>query len=62
MSLVDVEAPDDARFPLFKDAVYTEAILGPGDAVRTDSRTVTLSAQDWIVFVRILSIARVHSC
>lgn len=34
VSLVDVEAPDAARFPLFAGADYTEAILGPGDAVR----------------------------
>ena len=34
VSLVDVEAPDLGRFPLFKEAKYTEAILGPGDAVR----------------------------
>lgn len=38
MSLVDVEAPDLARFPLFRDAKFTEVVVGPGDAVRCFAR------------------------
>eukprot|EP00047_Mylnosiga_fluctuans_P012171 m.24718 g.24718 ORF g.24718 m.24718 type:complete len:165 (+) comp4048_c0_seq2:326-820(+) len=30
-SMVDVEAPDLARFPLFADAPYLEAVLLPGE-------------------------------
>lgn len=42
VSLVDVEAPNHARFPLFKDAKYTEAIIGPGDAVRAPGSSTLL--------------------
>ena len=33
ISLVDVAAPDLARFPLFSQAAYTETLLGPGDCL-----------------------------
>lgn len=32
-SLVEVEAPDATRFPLFASATYTETILRPGDTL-----------------------------
>ena len=37
-SPVNVEAPDLARFPRFAQAQYTEAILGPGDAMYIPAR------------------------
>jgi len=33
VSAVDVERPDLAGHPLFATAVYTETVLGPGDAL-----------------------------
>ena len=39
VSPVDVAAPDAARFPRFADAVYCEAVLGPGEALFIPART-----------------------
>ena len=33
ISLVDVEAPDMEKFPLFSQACFTETVLMPGDAL-----------------------------
>ncbi len=39
VSPVDVAAPDAARFPRFADAVYCEAVLGPGEALFIPAQT-----------------------